>query len=55
MLATEPGPGRGEECEGVRRGEVTSPGQKREGRQHTNVCRAQRRRGEEAWAGYRVR
>ena len=52
--------GLGEECEGVRRGEVrwgevTSPGQKREGRQHTNVCRAQRRRGEEAWAGYRVR
>ena len=38
-----------EECEGV---SVASPVQKREARQHTNVCRAQ---GEEVWAGYRVR
>ena len=39
-----------EECEGV---SVASPVEKREARQHTNVCRAQGE--EEVWAGYRLR
>ena len=39
-----------EECEGV---SVASPLEKREARQHTNVCRAQGE--EEVWAGYRLR